>query len=151
MPSNNIEYSGGLLVLLFCPLLRASDNLNFKMDNDTAIAAGLSAAFLLLKKRKEWREKSQRTKWVKDYLKNRNVAILKELEWNDNVLFKNFTRMSKDNFNTLLEMIEPVIVKKDSRFQEAVPPEIKLAITLRYLATGDNFMYFMFLFEVSKP
>ncbi|KAL4112848.1 hypothetical protein QTP88_016568 [Uroleucon formosanum] len=34
--------------------------------------------------------------------------------------------------------------------REAVPPNIKLLITLRYLATGDSFSSLMYLFRVSK-
>jgi hypothetical protein len=58
--------------------------------------------------------------------------------------------MSKTNFYTLLGIVEPMITKQNTRFRESVPAEIKLAITLRYLATGDSFMSLMYLFKVSK-
>ena len=43
-----------------------------------------------------------------------------------------------------------MITKQNTRFRESVPAEMKLAITLRYLATGDSFMSLMYLFKVSK-
>lgn len=120
----------------------------FDMEgSDASILAGVSAAFLLLKRK---RQRHKRIIWVKEYLKKRNVGILKELELNDGVLFKNFTRMSKENFEKLLGMVKPFIQKHDTRFRSAVPAEIRLAITLRYLATGDSFMSLFYLFKVSK-
>jgi hypothetical protein len=34
--------------------------------------------------------------WVKDYLKSRNSRIMRDLEFSEDALFKNFTRMSKN-------------------------------------------------------
>ena len=58
--------------------------------------------------------------------------------------------MSKTNFYTLLGIVEPMITKRNTRFRESVLAEMKLAITLRYLATGDSFMSLMYLFKVAK-
>jgi hypothetical protein len=55
---------------------------------------------------------------------------MRDLELNEDVLFKNFTRMSKTNFYTLLGMVEPVITRQNTRFIEPVPAEVKLAITI---------------------
>ncbi|XP_028171573.1 uncharacterized protein LOC114360908 isoform X2 [Ostrinia furnacalis] len=49
--------------------------------------------------------------------------------------FENFVRMSMADFCLLLSEIEPMISKQDTRFREAIPAKIRLAITLRYLAT----------------
>lgn len=117
---------------------------------DAAMLAGVSAAFLVLKRMRKRRNKYQRSMWLKDYLRTRNSGIMRELELNDNVLFKNFTRMSRTNFYMILQMVEPKIAKENTRFREAIPPEVKLAVTLRYLATGDSFMSLMYLFKVSK-
>jgi len=59
--------------------------------------------------------------------------------------------MSRSNFYSILRIIEPEIVKQNTRFREAVPAKIRLLITLRYLATGDSFSSLMYLFKVSKP
>jgi len=58
--------------------------------------------------------------------------------------------MSKKNFYSLLGIVEPMITKQNIRFRESVPAEMKLEITLTYLATGDSFMSLMYLFKVSK-
>jgi hypothetical protein len=58
--------------------------------------------------------------------------------------------MSKTNFYKVLGIVEPMITKQNTRFRESVPAEMKLAITLRYLATRDSFMSLMYLFKVSK-
>jgi len=118
--------------------------------SDAAMLAGKSAAFIVFKNVKKKCEKYRRSIWVKDYLKSRNSRIMRDLEFNEDVLFKNFTRMSKTNFYTLLGIVEPMITKQNTRFRESVPAEMKLAITLRYLATGDSFMSLMYLFKVSK-
>lgn len=60
--------------------------------------------------------------------------------------------MSKSNFYSILQIIEPEIKKQNTRFKEAlVPAKIRLLITLKYLATGDSFSSLMYLFKVSKP
>jgi hypothetical protein len=75
---------------------------------------------------------------------------MRDLEYNEDVPVKNFTCMSKVNFYMLLGIGEPMITKQNTRFKESVPAEMKLAITLRYLAAGDSFMSLMYLFKVSK-
>ncbi|KOB72525.1 Uncharacterized protein OBRU01_12103, partial [Operophtera brumata] len=40
------------------------------------------------------------------------------------------------NFDRLLKLLEPIITKQSTQLREAIPSEIKLAITLRFLATG---------------
>ena len=52
-----------------------------------------------------------------------------------NPLF-DFTRMSQEDFANLLEMIRPQIVNQNTFFREAIPPEVRLAVTLRFLASG---------------
>jgi hypothetical protein len=39
---------------------------------------------------------------------------MRDLEFNEDVLFKNFTRMSKTNFYTLLGIVEPMITKQNT-------------------------------------
>lgn len=55
--------------------------------------------------------------------------------------FTHFCRMSRTDFEFLLNKIEPMI-KKQTRLRIPIPPKIRLAITLRYLATGDSYRSF---------
>lgn len=64
--------------------------------------------------------------------------------------FKNFTRMTKNDFEFLLNLITPKIMKKDTTFRRAISPRDRLALTLRFLATGDSYSSLQYLFKVSK-
>ncbi|KAJ8914354.1 hypothetical protein NQ315_011342 [Exocentrus adspersus] len=63
--------------------------------------------------------------------------------------FQNFTRMSLEDFNYLLNKILPVVSKQDIQLEQAIPAKMRLAITLRFLATGDSYKSLHYLFKVS--
>lgn len=117
------------------------------MDTEAASIIIICAGYLFLKNAQK--RKNKRAVWTKQLYKKRNVGLLKELQL-DSGVFRNFTRMSKENFYKLLRMIEPVISKKDTKFREAVSAEMRLLITLRFLATGDSFQSLRYLFRVSN-
>jgi len=54
------------------------------------------------------------------------------------------------DFEYLLSKVSPIISKKDTHWRLAIPAKLRLAITLRYLATGDSFKSLHFLFKVSS-
>lgn len=76
---------------------------------------------------------------------NMLTDLLKEPSGN----FENFCRMTFDDFNFLLTAVEPIIGKKDTTFRKAIPAKERLAVTLRFLATGDSFQSLHFLFKFS--
>ncbi|CAH2011873.1 unnamed protein product [Acanthoscelides obtectus] len=63
--------------------------------------------------------------------------------------FENFCRMSFEDFEELLQKIEPVVSKKDTRWRKAIPGKERLALTLRFLASGDSFKSLHYLFKIS--
>ncbi|KAL4104838.1 hypothetical protein QTP88_020114 [Uroleucon formosanum] len=63
---------------------------------------------------------------------------------------KKKTLMTPETFNNLLNLIEPKIRKEDTKFRLSIPANERLALTLRYLATGDSFASLSLLFKVSK-
>lgn len=67
--------------------------------------------------------------------------------------FDNFVRMSVDDFIFLLlfklQKISPIIAKKHIDWRDAIPARIRLAVTLRYLATGDSYKSLHHLFKIS--
>ena len=62
--------------------------------------------------------------------------LLQEMQIEEVGEFRNFLRMTPEMFQELLEGLRPAISKKDTNYRKAIPPEIRLAATLRYLATG---------------
>nr|CAH7734679.1 unnamed protein product [Callosobruchus chinensis] len=55
--------------------------------------------------------------------------------------------MSSEDFEILINLIGPKLEKKNTRFREAIPIKERLAITMRFLATG---YFYTSLFKVSK-
>lgn len=55
---------------------------------------------------------------------------------NDPDLYKNFVRMTPDDFDYLLNLTTPSIEKSNTNMRESICPGERLAITLRFLATA---------------
>ena len=92
--------------------------------------------------------------WVRTWLLRRPEYgqyenLMKELEMEDTSGFKNFLRMEPAMFYELLQRLSLRISKKDTWFRKAHEPGLRLAITLRYLASGDNYHSLMYGFRVA--
>jgi len=68
----------------------------------------------------------------------------------DGMGFSNFTRMTPSDFEELLQMVGGKISKCDTRFRETIPASIRLAVTLRFLASGESFTSLMYTFRISE-
>jgi hypothetical protein len=68
-----------------------------------------------------------------------HAKLLKEISVEDTTSYENFIRMSKNDYQNLLEIITPKIIKKDTHLQKAISPSERLTLTLRFLATGKRF------------
>lgn len=64
--------------------------------------------------------------------------------------FENFCRMSTTDMQKLLERVGPMITKQDTFFRTAIGVKERLAVTLRFLASGDSYTDLSYLFRVSK-
>lgn len=98
----------------------------------------------------------ERSVWMQDWLKRRKelgcyARLLRELQDEVPHLYQNFLRMNIADFNNLLEMVSPLIKKEDTRMRDAISPGERLALTLRFLATGDSFMSLQYLFRIPQP
>ncbi|XP_030750675.1 putative nuclease HARBI1 [Sitophilus oryzae] len=108
--------------------------------------------YLAVKSRCTEKKRSHRY-WVRDWIKRRenmNIMeiLLKELEQEDEVCYKNFLRMSAADFRYLLDKIKFVIEKQNTHMRNSIPAAERLAITLRFLATGDSYHSLMYLFRI---
>lgn len=72
------------------------------------------------------------------------------LEYRVDAGFRNCFRMTSADFEILLRKIGPKISKKDTKFRKAIPAHERLAVTLRFLATGDSYHSLMYTFKISK-
>ena len=62
-----------------------------------------------------------------------------QLRLEDPVAFRNFTRVTPEVFDEILERVTPVIQKQETNYRHPLSAGLKLAIILRHLATGDNY------------
>lgn len=89
------------------------------------------------------RRNRRRRMWVKDILRKRyqegTFHLLVPQLLSDDGQYRNFLRMSKDSFAFLLTRIEPGLKKLDTRCRRALTATEKLAVTLRFLATGIDY------------
>lgn len=111
-----------------------------------------AAAYLVLKQKRK-RQKCRKF-WCQELYVNSDVVreeFFNKLLSNDEYLFKNFTRMTSQDFDHLLDLVRPLISKSDTNFRSCIPAEVKLQCTLRFLATGDSFHSLMYLFRISVP
>ncbi|XP_035432552.2 uncharacterized protein LOC118264220 [Spodoptera frugiperda] len=101
------------------------------------------------------RRRKKRSVWVKDWIKRRAQLgaynqLLSELKNEDPECYKNFLRMKHDDFQYLCNKISPAIKKQDTNMRLAISVEERLAITLRFLASGDSYRSLSYLFRVPQ-
>jgi len=68
----------------------------------------------------------------------------------DSGQFENFARMSQEDFEHLVSLLSPKIAKQTTHFREPIPVNERLAVTLRFLATGESYTSLQYVFKISK-
>ncbi|KAK3101288.1 hypothetical protein FSP39_002411 [Pinctada imbricata] len=74
--------------------------------------------------------------------------LMEELRYDDATSFQNFLRMGPAMFDELLSRISSRITKHDTFLRRALDPGLKLAATLRHLASGDSYSSLAYDFRV---
>ncbi|XP_046862866.1 protein ANTAGONIST OF LIKE HETEROCHROMATIN PROTEIN 1-like isoform X2 [Xenia sp. Carnegie-2017] len=110
------------------------------------------AILLLLRQRRKRRNKYKKRFWIEDILKRRKELgeyhrLIQEMRLNDPESFYQYFRMTPSRFDLLLGLVGPYL-KKNSLYREPVSPEERLAVTLRFLATGDSQQSIAFSFRL---
>lgn len=111
---------------------------------DLQIARVLSRRGQLPQRRRAVPRRAARRFWVRSWFLERPQDgqfrfLMDKLRLRDVAAFKNFTRMEPGVFFTLVERLTPAIEKKNTWYREAVSPAERLAVTLRYYATGTTY------------
>ena len=106
---------------------------------------------LIQEERRDRRRK--RRFWVRSWLQRRPLygqyeQLMHELEREDIAGYKNFIRMNPVKFYELLTRLGDRLHKTDTFARKALEPALKLAIALRYFASGDNYHSLMYSFRV---
>ena len=106
----------------------------------TMIIALIGLVVELRRRREMQGRRRKRQIWIRTILQARheegayNLLIPKLLTNDDQ--YRNYFRMSQESFSLLLSMIEPVISKQQTTFRRPLTGSERLAVTLRYLASG---------------
>ena len=105
-------------------------------------------------RRRRPRQRARKRFWVKPWLLRRPIIgqyehLLQELNREDVRSFKNFLRIPPELFHEMVERVGPLIQKNDTFWRKALDPGLRLAITLRYLATGDSYKTLQYGFRVA--
>lgn len=58
--------------------------------------------------------------------------------------------MDQDQFQEILQLVTPIIQREDTVMRESISPAERLAVTLRFLATGESFTSLSFTFRISR-
>ena len=98
--------------------------------------------------------KKTRRHWVRPYLQRRKLHghyenLMQELALEDPGKFRNMLRMDEKIFLDLLHLVRPKIEKKTSNFRQPLSAGLRLAITIRYLSTGDSYRSIGYAFRVA--
>ena len=109
----------------------------------------IAATLLLLRRRQRRRRQREhmarnrkpRRFWVRPWLLRRELygqydTLMQELAAEDIDGYISFQRICPELFQELLSMVGPAIEKKDTTWRPAIPVTVRLALTLRFLATG---------------
>ena len=64
-------------------------------------------------------------------------ALIQEMRLFDHSSFYKYFHMSPAKFDELLSRVGPIISKRVTRMRESISPGERLAVTLRFLVTGD--------------
>ena len=101
----------------------------------------IAAAGMVSEEKKQARKWKKRVAWVKPWLLKRQKhgafeALLNGFRREDPTEFKQFLRMDSETFDELLGLVEHSICKQNTTMRDALEPRLKLAVTIRFLATG---------------
>lgn len=75
--------------------------------------------------------------WILKYGQNGHFEnVYNEWRLSDPEMYRRILRIYPEDFDSLLQAVNPYIEKECTNFRDSIPSDKRLAITLRFLATG---------------
>ena len=122
----------------------------FAMDEETLLLC-------LLWRYRRNKKKNKRHIWVREIFQRRKVhgkfhQLLQEMRLCDAESHFRHLRMTNATFDLLLSRVGPVLRRRTycSRLRPEIAPAERLALTLRYLATGNSQVSLSFNFRIGR-
>lgn len=93
--------------------------------------------------------------WAREWIKRRKElgayhTLFRELAAEDTLGFGEYMRMPHAKFLALVEVVGPLLTKEETHMRTSIAPSKRLALTIRYLATGEMFQPLSFQFRIGK-
>ena len=76
--------------------------------------------------------------------------MLQELNKEDRKGHKNFLRIYPELFEEMVERLTPILKKNHTKMRNAKKVGLKLSVTIRHLANGNDYPNLQYNFRVSK-
>ncbi|GFY21264.1 protein ALP1-like [Trichonephila clavipes] len=99
------------------------------------------------KQRKIWQEKVTATENTIRMLREFNEGISSR---EDSESYRRFLRMDVSTFEELVAFVSPSIERKNTSMREAIPAAERIALTLRYLTTGETQSSLSYQFRIAQ-
>ena len=64
--------------------------------------------------------------------------------------FRNYLRVDPEMFQELLQRLAPRLTKQDTRMRKDLPAELKLAVAVRFFASGDSYVSLSYNWRVGN-
>lgn len=124
-----------------------------QQDLFVRMALALLLYYYWLHKDEKNNKRRERSVWVRPIYRKRKAQgqfhhLAKELKLEGDGDFKEYIRMTKSQYDTLLELVKPKIEKKTTFFREPISASERLLVTLRFLATGDDYTSLRYAFRI---
>ena len=97
----------------------------------------------------------ERRVWTREWIKRREElgayhTLSRELAAEDTLGFGEYMRMPHAKFLEIVEVVGPLSTKQETHMRTSIAPNERLALGIRYLATGETFQSLSFQFRIGK-
>ncbi|KAM7300341.1 protein ALP1-like isoform X2 [Ixodes scapularis] len=118
-------------------------------------AAGVALVAVVLASQGRDKRKRPRRWWVRPCFherdeKGQGTSLVPLLRSRDVEYYRDFLRMPPSAFDTILDLVRDRIKKEDTNLRKAIPPDVRLALTIRFLGAGETLRSSSFNFLIGR-